>query len=140
MANEINKIQRRFLWSGKQEGKFSALVKWEVVQRPKGKGGLGVGDILLKNAALLFKWWWHFACEEDALWRGVVQSIHEEDYVVLPGGTLSTLLGPWRDIKRLTTEELPITKVFFNNLRMKVGDGSRVRFRVDLWVLDKPLQ
>jgi len=54
VANQNNKIQRRFLWNGKQEGRFSALVKWEVVQRPKGKGGLGAGDLLLKNAALLF--------------------------------------------------------------------------------------
>jgi len=84
-----------------------------VVQRPKEKGGLGVGDLLLKNAALLFKWWWRFACEEGALWRVVVQSLHEEDHVLLPGRTLSTLPGPWRDIKRLATEELPITKAFF---------------------------
>jgi len=55
VANEINKIQRRFLWSRKYESRFSTLVKWEVVQRPKEEGGLGVGDLLFKNAALFFK-------------------------------------------------------------------------------------
>ena len=38
-----------------------ALVRWELVQQSKEKGGLGVGDIEVKNAALLLKWWWKFA-------------------------------------------------------------------------------
>ena len=33
-------------------------MRWEIVQKPKSARGLGVGDILLKNAALVFKWWW----------------------------------------------------------------------------------
>jgi len=67
VAQEINKIQRRFLWSGKSQGRYNALVKWETLQRPKEKGGLGVVDCMMKNAALLFKWWWRYACEEGAL-------------------------------------------------------------------------
>ena len=67
VAKEINKIQRNFLWNGKQGGRSSALVRWEIVQRPKAKGGLGVGDLLLKNAALIFKWRWRYACEEGVL-------------------------------------------------------------------------
>jgi len=140
VENEINKIQRRFLWSGKHGGRYSALVRWEVVQRPKVKGGLGVDDLLLKNAALLFKWWWRYACEEGPLWRRVVQSLHKEDQVLLPGRALSTIPGPWRDLKRLANEEGPITKAFFNNLRVKVGEVSNIRFWMDQWVLDKPLK
>jgi len=41
VAQEIIKIQRRFLWSGKQQGRYQALVKWELIQKPKDKGGLG---------------------------------------------------------------------------------------------------
>jgi len=84
VALEINKMQRRFLWSSKHEGRISALVKWEVVQRPKKEGGLGIGDVTIKNAALLFKWWWRFACEEGAMWKTVIQSIHDEDQLLLP--------------------------------------------------------
>ena len=57
----IIQIQRRFLWVGDKAGAFSALVKWEVVQLPKSRGRLGVGDILMKNARPLFKWWWRFS-------------------------------------------------------------------------------
>ena len=43
-------------WSNKQDGEFIPLVNWDWIQLPKKLGGLGVGDILMKNTALLFKW------------------------------------------------------------------------------------
>jgi len=43
-----------------------ALVRWEILQRPKAKGGLGIDDLMVKNAAMLFKWWWRYGCEEGA--------------------------------------------------------------------------
>ena len=115
VAAEINRIQRRFLWCSKYEGQFAALVKWEIVQRPKNQGGLGVGDLLVKNAALLFKWWWRYACEEGALWRRVVQSLYEEDQGILVSSINPTLNGPWRAIKKLATEKLPVTKAFLQH-------------------------
>jgi len=78
VAQEINKLQRRFLWSGQKNGRYNALVKWEILQKSKEKGGLGVTDCTLKNAALLFKWWWRYACEEGSQWRRVVDSIQED--------------------------------------------------------------
>ena len=32
-----------------------ALVRWEIIQKPKWAEGLGIDDLMLKNAALLFK-------------------------------------------------------------------------------------
>ena len=55
MAKEIIAVQRKFFWGGKEGGKFIPLVKWEVIQMPKRMGGLGVGDVEMKNVALLFK-------------------------------------------------------------------------------------
>jgi len=69
VANDIVRLQRKFLWSGNKEGRYMPLVKWEVVMKHKSKGGLGIGDIVSKNAALLFKWWWRFVTEEGALWK-----------------------------------------------------------------------
>ena len=69
VAKEIISIQRRFFW-GKREGdRFHPLVKWEIIQLPRKQGGLGVGDMVIKNAAMLFKWWWRFSDENDALWK-----------------------------------------------------------------------
>ena len=33
-----------------------ALVRWEIIQRLKKVGGLGVGDLVIKNVYILFKW------------------------------------------------------------------------------------
>jgi len=140
VADMINKIQRRFLWCGSDENRVSALVKWEVVQRPKAQGGLGVGDLLLKNAALLFKWWWRFACEEGAMWRSVIQSLHEEDHLLLPGKSISTLPGPWRDIKSIVLKESPVSQAFFENISFKLGDGRSVKFWLDAWTDGQPLK
>ena len=41
---------------------------------PKHLGGLGVGDLVVKNAGLLFKWWLHFLDGDDSLWKKVILS------------------------------------------------------------------
>ena len=33
-----------------------------------------MGDLIIKNSALLFKWWWRFSKEECPLWKKVVSS------------------------------------------------------------------
>ena len=40
-------------------------MSWDIMQKPKDMGGLGVGDLIIKNAALLFKCGGGFF-----LWRG----------------------------------------------------------------------
>jgi len=102
VALEITKMQRKFLWGVNKEGRCNALVRWEVVQKSKKNGGLGVNDLLLKNAALLFKWWWRYACEEGSLWRKIVNSIHNEDFTLIPSKNMSQIPGPWQDIQKLT--------------------------------------
>lgn len=47
-------------------------MKWSEVVKPKGAGGLGLGDLRLKNVALLAKWWWRFGEEKEVLWRRVI--------------------------------------------------------------------
>ena len=42
-------------------------------------GGLGVGDIIIKNAVLLLKFWWGFSFEERPLWKRIVSSCNELD-------------------------------------------------------------
>ena len=80
-------------------------MKWELIQKPKEKGGLGVTDCTMKNAALLFKWWWRYACEEGSLWRRVVDSIHEDDLTIIPNRTRRSVPSPWNDIRRMANIE-----------------------------------
>ncbi|XP_072081248.1 uncharacterized protein [Arachis hypogaea] len=72
VAEKLISLQRRLLWSKEDGEQGMTLVKWELVQAPRKFGGLGVGDDMVQNTALLFKWWWHFAKEECSLWKKVV--------------------------------------------------------------------
>ena len=56
VATKIERLQRDFLWSKVREGKRDHLISWDVVCNPKAKGGLGFGNISLRNLALLRKW------------------------------------------------------------------------------------
>lgn len=39
---------------------------------PKECGGLGVGRIKERNMALLGKWLWRIAVEQDSLWHSII--------------------------------------------------------------------
>ena len=133
VTKEIIRLQRRFLWNADKTGRVLPLVKWEIVQQPKCKCGLGVGDLVIKNTALLFKWWWRYASEENSLWRKVVQSIHNEDAAILPSPSLSKIPGTWHSIKKTLLEQKPATQLFFQHLKLSVGNGNKIRFWEDQW-------
>ena len=56
VIDKIIQMWRQFLWNGKEDRKALALIRWEMVQLPKRLGGLNVGNLLLRNLGLLFKW------------------------------------------------------------------------------------
>ncbi|XP_072088157.1 uncharacterized protein [Arachis hypogaea] len=76
VAEKLSLLQRQFLWSN-EDGKVGMpLVRWEVVMAPRKAGGFGVGDAVIRNTALLFKWWWSFSKEDCPLWKRIVCSCH----------------------------------------------------------------
>ena len=76
VVKKIISIQRNFFWFEMQDKRAIPLVAWETIQKPKHLGGLGVGNLVVKNTALLFKWWWHFLDGNDSLWKRVIVSNH----------------------------------------------------------------
>jgi len=140
VANDIIRLQRKFLWNGENEGRFSPLVKWEVVMKQKSARGLGVDDITVKNAALLFKWWWRFAIEEEPLWKRVVKSIHQEGNGLIPSVSGYKCPGPWHTIKNLINDSHPMSMKFRQHLKVKVGDGKKVKFWEDPWLHESAIK
>lgn len=53
---KLERIMRTFFWEGNKGGKLNHLVKWEFVTRSQNDGGLGLGNLKVKNLALLAKW------------------------------------------------------------------------------------
>ncbi|XP_025702498.1 uncharacterized protein [Arachis hypogaea] len=72
VADKLISLPRRFLWSNEDGRDGVPLVRWDIVQAPKRFGGLGVGNAVLRNAALLFKWWWRFSKKDCPLWKKIV--------------------------------------------------------------------
>nr|XP_029145202.1 uncharacterized protein LOC114924525 [Arachis hypogaea] len=92
VAEKLISLQRRFLWS-KEDGRLGmTMVRWKVVQTPKKFGGLGVGDAMVRNTTLLFKWWWRFSKEDCPLWKKVVCSCNNLN----PNVMLSSQVLPTR--------------------------------------------
>ncbi|WJZ97297.1 hypothetical protein VitviT2T_015910 [Vitis vinifera] len=128
VAARIERLQRDFLWSGIGEDKRDHLVRWDVVSIPKEIGGLGFGNISLRNLVFLGKWLWRYPREGSALWHQVILSIYGSH----PNGwDANTLVRwshrcPWKVIAQVFQEFSLFT-------RFVVGNGERIRFWEDLW-------
>lgn len=61
VVKQIIKVQMNFFWIGEENRKGIPPISWEIIQRPKRLGSLGVDDMVIKNATLLFKWWLRFS-------------------------------------------------------------------------------
>ena len=84
IKEDLDKIQRRFLWGGSSSNKKLHWVDWKSVCNLKELGGLGLIDLNLKNRALLNKWIWRFSEEPKALWSSIICSKY--------GGNQSSLI------------------------------------------------
>lgn len=76
VSEEIEKIKRNFFWDEICEecmnGRKLHTINWHQVCLPKDKGGLGLGDLNLRNVAALIKWWWRINKDKTSLWRRIL--------------------------------------------------------------------
>ena len=128
VIKELEKIMRNFLWKSAYGDGGDQLVSWNRVARAKNIGGLGIGRLKKKNKALLLKWLWRFPLEQESIWSKVIQSkfgMHSNRW---DAGVArrSTYQSPWGYIFSLYDE-------FWQLVRLKVGNGRRIRFWEDVW-------
>ena len=73
VKENIDRIRKQCLWRGNSEKKRGGnLVAWEIVQKPKEKGGLGVINLRLQNDALLLQHLHKFYNQADLPWVQLV--------------------------------------------------------------------
>ena len=130
VAYNIEKFLGDFFWDEYGESKNDHLINWS-----KQKGGLGIGNILRKNEALLGKWLWRFPLERNSLWCSIIES----KYGLQNNGWNSNKVGrgsfcnPWKAISNGLD--------FFNTLiQYKVGRGDRTRVWEDTWLGTQTLE
>ncbi|XP_022765899.1 uncharacterized protein LOC111310750 [Durio zibethinus] len=68
-----DQLRRNFSWGRGVNQTKIAKVSWSLVCEPKKFGGLSIRNLVVKNEALLAKWWWRFAYEPTSLWRRVAK-------------------------------------------------------------------
>ncbi|TYK22164.1 peptidyl-prolyl cis-trans isomerase CYP23 isoform X1 [Cucumis melo var. makuwa] len=67
--------------------------------RASSGGGLGVGNLRIRNRALLAKWLWCFHLEPDSLWNRIILSKHGSlPFEWITRGVKGTFRNPWKDI------------------------------------------
>ena len=141
VAVKIVQLQRNFFWSINGSKKGLSLISWENTQKPRIYGGLAVGDIIIKNAALLFKWWWRFSDQSNALWKQIIWSNHYsqcENVDVVP--TMDRIGDLWGQITSNKGYGNEILEVISKGMWRKVGDGSSVLFWEHKWLRETPLK
>jgi hypothetical protein len=80
---QIERIRRRCLWKRKTENgdKCFSFASWEMVCKPKNKGGLGVLNMKLQNQALLLKYFDKFHNKKDLQWVVLIWSSYYQNSV-----------------------------------------------------------
>jgi hypothetical protein len=120
----IDRARRHCLWKRKDKDKINSLAAWDLVCRPKNKGGLGIINLRIQNNALLLKHLHKFYNNEDIPWIHLVRDSyyhHAVPHAVVLAGSFW-----WRNIISLSDEYRSITKC-------EVGNGNSVLFWSDQW-------
>ncbi|RVX05614.1 putative ribonuclease H protein [Vitis vinifera] len=119
----LEKIQRDFLWGGGALENRPHLVSWKVICAAKKYGGLGIRSRAIFNKALLKKWLWRFANENESLWKQIIS----RKYNLKEGGWCSKGVrdhygvGVWKAIRN-GWENFQTHSCFI------VGNGTKVKF------------
>ncbi|PKA59073.1 Putative ribonuclease H protein [Apostasia shenzhenica] len=122
---EIEKLIRRFLWSGNLNSNAAHLVAWEQVTKPKSAGGLGIHRLEEWRSILVAKLAFKFLNKENTLWVRCFQAKYGNRESIF-----STKRGDswaWKLICLGGTTAI-------QNSMWKIGNGSNTRVMEDAWV------
>lgn len=123
IINQLERLQRNFLWGSTGCTRKIHWVWSNEVCRPVDSEGLGLKDLKGTNRAVLNKWIWKFGSNRNAPWRRVVVAKYGEEqfgwFIDKPSGPVGCSV--WKDIYK---EMEPFVRL--NSF--SVHNGETVRF------------
>lgn len=125
IIDKIDKYRRHLFWRGKDlEKKNPPLAAWEMICRPKDKGGLGILNLHTQNTCLLMKMIHKFLNHYDIPWVHLIWEVYYQQ------GILSSDIPQcsfwWRDcLKLLATYKAHATCI--------PQDGKTIDFWQEVW-------
>jgi len=128
ICDEIEKIQRGFVWGDTEQGRTAHLVGWDMCCQEKVHGGLGFKKLHIMNEAFLMKMIWNLIQKPDDLWCKVLLSKYGRNtnlnlscnYQPYDSPLWKALAGLWNDFHRHVVKQ--------------IGDGRHTNFWLDKWV------
>nr|XP_016507519.1 PREDICTED: uncharacterized protein LOC107825207 [Nicotiana tabacum] len=133
ITNQIDRIQRNFLWGTTLKRKKLHLIKWEVVTKTKAEGGLGLQKASTKNKASLTNLAWRTYKNTNSLWARVL--IHKHCNMSRPVRAFrhpKHLKSPtWKGI-------LKGWEICSKASRWVVHKENMVSFLNDTWIANQP--
>ncbi|OMO61107.1 hypothetical protein CCACVL1_23740 [Corchorus capsularis] len=137
VRNELDKLIKRFFWSGSNNKRKLHFVDWNSITNLKCFGGLEITDLGIQNRALLNKWIWRFGNEENSLWRNVVAAkngLQVDKIIPSTGNRMASSL--WKIIVKPLFGNDALSVHTKPGLFISIKDGSIVDFWRDKWVDD----
>jgi len=114
VIENIDRARKQCLWRGNDAKKGGNLAAWDMVHKPKQKGGLGVLNLRLQNDALLLKQLHKFYSKQDILWVNLIWSRYYQNKVPHASSEVGSFW--WKDILRLNTIYRGIAKCTLENI------------------------
>lgn len=125
ILDQIDKYRRHLFWRGKDlEKKNPPLAAWDLICRPKDRGGLGILNLSTQNTCLLMKMLHKFMNHCDIPWVNLVWEAYYPNGP--PYAHLTSCSFWWRDCLKL----LPIYKDYAVSI---VHNGQTLHFWSDNW-------
>src|SRR3954467_12465702 len=124
IIKQLERIQRQCLWRRYDKDSGKSLASWDLVCRPKRKGGWGVINLSIQNEALLLKQLHNFYNRVQVPWVQLIWNTYYHNRI--PHAI--ELYGSfwWKDICQLLDKFIVVSNCTF-------GDGITALFWLDNW-------
>ncbi|KAL6228485.1 hypothetical protein ACLB2K_002435 [Fragaria x ananassa] len=115
------------------EKKKIHLVNWKSVCKPKHRGGLGLKKTADMNQAMLAKASWRIFQNDHGLWADIYRKKYLQDCCIESSNSIAPTdcSNTWRGI-------VHGVELMRRNLKWRIGDGAKIKFWCDLWIISVP--